>query len=469
MHRPLVSIVIAVHNEEKHLPGCLDSVLEQDYSDIEIIVVNDGSTDHTAEVLKRYQSPKLRAVYQPQGGQSAALNVGSSLAAGQYVKFVDADDVINAQHIRCQVEALAGFTEHLASCRWVYFSSGWKNIPLQRRKSYRNFDDAFAWLTNSLSEEEGMMGGWLWLIPRPILERAGGWDERLSLNNDFDFSIRLLLASQGVRFADGARYYYRKGRARGISQSFGSKALESAYRTTELGCRNLLAREDSPLMRRLCANRFQSWLFLFYPAYPELVRLTEAQISLLGGSSLELPGGKVSHLLKIFFTWKQIRWLQLVTRRLGWAWYLEFKEWRKARRGSWNEQLPEPRITIFNLQKSIIALVAAGFFVIIVFVWIDDLIGFEHYLFGTPPTPPQVYSAVIVSAVTALVGAGVARLTLKLMNRIKLLEAIAVVCSHCGKQRQGAQWVTVQGDVQPEQTFYVLCPNCTDERHVIEQ
>ena len=91
---PLVSVIIPVYNVEEYLRQCLDSVREQTLSDIEIICVNDSSTDGSLSILEEYakKDPRIQVVTQPNGGAGAARNKGLSMAKGKYLSFLDADD-----------------------------------------------------------------------------------------------------------------------------------------------------------------------------------------------------------------------------------------------------------------------------------------------------------------------------------------------------------------------------------------
>ncbi|MDD7267806.1 MAG: glycosyltransferase family 2 protein [Lachnospiraceae bacterium] len=101
-----VSIVIPVYNVEVWLERCLDSVLQQTYRELEIIMVNDGATDHSEEICRRYleQDDRLRYVYQENQGLSAARNRGQQEATGDYVIFIDSDDYIHPDMIALLVD-----------------------------------------------------------------------------------------------------------------------------------------------------------------------------------------------------------------------------------------------------------------------------------------------------------------------------------------------------------------------------
>jgi len=322
---PTVSVVIPAYNAAAYIRTSVQSALSQTLSGVEVIVVDDGSSDGTADIVKSISDSRLRLIAQENRGQSAALNTGATQALGQYIKFLDADDWINREHLSAQLAALSGSDTMLASCRWGYFVGKHELTRVRTEHTGRDYDDPMEWIVDSLTLDEGMMGGWMWLIPRPVWLRSGGWDERLTLNNDFDFSVRLLLASSGVRFAHGAIYSYRKGVEGALTGSGGEKALYSALLTTEAGCSHLLEREDSARIRRLCADRWQFWLYRFYPDHPTLVAEAERQVQRLGGSGVSLQGGRLLRLLLPVLGWKRVRRMQVRAYRAGWKTVLQWK------------------------------------------------------------------------------------------------------------------------------------------------
>jgi hypothetical protein len=207
----------------------------------------------------------------------------------------------------------------------VYFRDEGNLPEPPERVTDRDYSDPVEWIKDTLTRDTGMMGAWQWLIPRPLLERAGNWDERISLENDFDMTIRVLLAADSIRFGRGATVYYRTGLAGSLSKVRSRKALESVMLATRKGTDALLARDGSPAMRRLCANRFQKWLYQMYPAYPDLAGEAEKQVQQLGGSTLQLQGGCILRLLSRVLNWRQIRWLQHHAYCLGWKRVIRYK------------------------------------------------------------------------------------------------------------------------------------------------
>ena len=109
MSNPKVSFIVAVYNTQEFLPRCLDSLLNQTCRDIEIVVVNDGSTDDSAAIIAAYarKDARVRAISKPNGGISSARNAGIDIARGEIVDFVDSDDYVEPNLAEFLVEAFA--------------------------------------------------------------------------------------------------------------------------------------------------------------------------------------------------------------------------------------------------------------------------------------------------------------------------------------------------------------------------
>jgi len=111
-----VSIIIPVYNREHILSNCLKSVLNQDYKNIEIIIIDDGSTDKSYTIVKNYQqeSEKISAYHIENGGASKARNFGLSKAKGEYICFIDSDDIVSIDYISTLVNAMETFNSDMA-------------------------------------------------------------------------------------------------------------------------------------------------------------------------------------------------------------------------------------------------------------------------------------------------------------------------------------------------------------------
>jgi glycosyltransferase involved in cell wall biosynthesis len=312
MTSSLVSIIIPVYNASQYIGQTLTSILSQSYPHIEIIAVDDGSKDNSLETLERFKCKKLKIIQQANKGAASARNKGLENSQGKFIKFWDADDIMNIQHIEEQVHILQNFPDHVASCKWGrFYTNNIADTRFVKETVWENLSSS-EWIKRSLSQKEDMASSWLWLIPRKIITLAGGWNESLSLNDDFEFSMRILTFTKGVRFADKAIAYYRSGLDTNLANQKSKSAYQAALLSTQLGCEHLLKADPSVQMKRLCANRYQQWLYRIYPNYPDLCHFIATKIDDLGGSDIQMDGGRIFKILSSLLGWKMAKRIQIL-------------------------------------------------------------------------------------------------------------------------------------------------------------
>ncbi|MDE3084845.1 MAG: glycosyltransferase family 2 protein, partial [Verrucomicrobiota bacterium] len=194
---PLVSILIPCYNAAPWLAQTLESALAQTWPNKEIIVVDDGSGDDSASIARTYADRGVRLISQENRGSSAARNHAWRNAQGEFFQFLDADDLINPDKISAQLSTLASRSAGtLASCAWGRFRNDPANAKFIDEAVFGDFSpiDFLA-----LSARTGvMMHPSAWLVPHAVADRAGPWDEALTLNDDGEYFCRVLLASNGI-------------------------------------------------------------------------------------------------------------------------------------------------------------------------------------------------------------------------------------------------------------------------------
>ena len=315
MSTPLVSVLIPCYNATAWLEATLASVRAQTWRPYEIILVDDGSTDGSAELAARLAGPDLKIVHQPNAGQCAAFNHALRVAQGDYFEYLDADDLLAPEKISVQMRRLAALPSGwVAAGEWARFYRSPDDAVFQSEPVWRDLAPV-DWLVTSWSGG-GMMHGSAWLVPRNVAVAAGSWDERLSLINDFDYFTRVLLNSQGVAFCPGARTFYRSSIGNSLSQSTSRRAWESAFLSTKLGTDALLARENGPRTQLASAINLQRFAYSAYPFAPDLVAQAEQWIRELGGCDLAFGGGPVFQWLRRICGWKFARRAQMAGRRV---------------------------------------------------------------------------------------------------------------------------------------------------------
>lgn len=140
---PLVSIIVPVYNVEQYLPKCIESIINQTLSNIEVILVNDGSKDSSGEIINEYakKDKRIIPIHKQNGGQGSARNEGLKIAKGQYVGFVDSDDWIDANMYEALVsEALKEDSDLVVCGRKGYDDFGKKHYDINLEKELINID-----------------------------------------------------------------------------------------------------------------------------------------------------------------------------------------------------------------------------------------------------------------------------------------------------------------------------------------
>jgi glycosyltransferase involved in cell wall biosynthesis len=287
--KPLVSILLPAYNAEKWVAMAIASALSQTWRHREIIVVDDGSTDKTLAIARQFESKEVRVVTQPNQGAAVARNIAYSLAQGNYIQWLDADDILDSRKIERQVRRITnGLSERtLLSGAWAYFiyrpsKARFVSTPLWHDLS------PVEWLIRKMSGNLQMQTD-NWLVSRALSEAAGPWDRRLFRDNDGEYFCRVILASDGIQFVPDAKSYYRNAGFKSISHIGGSnKKLESLFLSIKLHIQYLRSLEDSERTRSACVTYLQTWLPNFYPNRPDLVEEAQLLAASLGGR-LPLP------------------------------------------------------------------------------------------------------------------------------------------------------------------------------------
>jgi len=201
-----VSVIIPTYNDAAYICQAVNSALDQTYSDVEVIVVDDGSTDDTASKLTSYDG-RIRYIYQHNQGASAARNRGLQVATGEYICFLDADDRYCANNISCKV----AFLEQHPEYAWCYSDWAWvdemgstvmlghePHISLARLKVSGH--------VLPLALQGYRLGTNVFMFRRALVEQLGGFDVSLQVLEDYDYYLRASARSP-IGFVDAILCY----------------------------------------------------------------------------------------------------------------------------------------------------------------------------------------------------------------------------------------------------------------------
>ena len=208
-----VSVIIPVYNAEKFLLKNLGSVLKQTYPDIEVIIINDGSTDDTLKIIQSIEDDRLILVNQENGGVSAARNEGIRHITGDYVVFVDADDCLEATYIEVLVKAIITYKCDMVCCGYTYTDTQGKIVAAFPGKS----DTLKLGVQGFISREElmagmlchGLLSSSLWnkMFRSDIIKNLS-FDTDISIGEDLLFLAQYIIKTNSYYFIQNKLYNY---------------------------------------------------------------------------------------------------------------------------------------------------------------------------------------------------------------------------------------------------------------------
>jgi glycosyltransferase involved in cell wall biosynthesis len=308
---PLVSILIPAYNAEKWIGYTLESAIAQTWPRKEIIVVNDGSTDATAEVVRRFATKGVALVSTKNQGASAARNHALGISQGGYIQWLDADDLMARDKIERQLGALREVDSKrtLLSSSWAPFYYRIRNVSFVQNSLCQDLSPV-EWLLRKMGENLHMQPG-TWLASRELTEAGGEFDTNLSFDDDGEYFTRVLLASEGTRFVPRTGIFYRTGASHRISHIGNSNTKkDSLLRSMKLHIQYLRSLEDSERVREACLAYLQNWYYVFYTDRPDAVAELQTLAAQLQGR-LEPPRFSWKYAwMKPIFGRKATRWAE---------------------------------------------------------------------------------------------------------------------------------------------------------------
>ncbi|WP_020482957.1 glycosyltransferase family 2 protein [Methylomonas sp. MK1] len=249
---PLISIIIPVYNSEKYLEEALQSALSQTYNNIEIIAVNDGSTDSSQDILKKY-ADSIKILSQPNLGASAARNLGVSVSSGDILAFLDSDDIWDKNKLERQLEVLENHPEAIGLYSDVRYIDAQGNL-IKATDAYRT-----GWCSGNILEPllfgKGVFGfsPSLVIIRRKNFELAGGFPEDVRQYEDYGLWLKLSLQGPFLYLIDTLSSYRRHPASLTASKQVHEEQLYGQYRAL-LSCKSQLENHEKLSTRTLYFN-----------------------------------------------------------------------------------------------------------------------------------------------------------------------------------------------------------------------
>lgn len=319
MFKPLVSIIIPSYNAEKYLAGTIKSAIGQTWSNKEIIIVDDGSTDNSYAIAKRFEASDVFVIQQENRGASAARNRGLKASKGEYIQFLDADDLLSPNKIGGQVSQLIKNHEKLSLCATIQFTNELETdySTLHHQWYSKGTDNPIDFITKLYKSNVvgtgygGMIQPNAWLTPKKLIDKAGNWDETISVDDDGEFFCRVILVSKGIIYnCDEINYYRKHSSKNNLSSDKSKRAFSSRLKALNSKYKSFVTRSGNrTLANQVFASNYMQLGIQSYPQCVDISKFCINQAKSFGYRGAKYEGAKKSTALSKIIGWKITRWL----------------------------------------------------------------------------------------------------------------------------------------------------------------
>lgn len=302
-HIPSVSILIPLYNAEAYIADTIERCLNQSYKDIEIIIVDDHSTDNSLSVAQQFECNNIHIFENPKKGGNSARNYAFQMSKGEYVKFLDADDYFSSEMLKKQVERLMkDGTDNsvvFSPVRMLYEDGHWLNPP---RSIDFDHEPAIELLLD-IWRGKGWHCPHCHLMHRNLVEKAGLWDENVIKNQDGEFFARVYaVADKALSVSD--EYAVWRQFDTGVHAVMKPEAIKSALYTQLTIGKLILDYQDDVEVKAMIGRSIGFFVYGNWPHIKPFLPDVHAICSELKIRML-LPERKKLKLLTLLFGWKR--------------------------------------------------------------------------------------------------------------------------------------------------------------------
>lgn len=249
----LVSIIVPIYNVDKYLEQCISSILDQSYTTLEIILIDDGSTDTSAIIIDKFarKDSRVQVIYQKNCGVSSARNTGLQAAGGKYVMFIDPDDWVTNDYVEYLLDLAEENNADMALTIEKYSNYCKKQVKKEVIKIFTAEKCAVYLLCYNMP-----VAVWSKIYRRSFLDKNGiRFFEDIYIGEDFIFNMLAIQHANKIVLGNRKIYYYRKDNSASATTNFTIEKAENGMKAIELIKNNLIIRTDSII----CAWEFANW------------------------------------------------------------------------------------------------------------------------------------------------------------------------------------------------------------------
>jgi len=222
-----ISVIIPVYNVERYIDKCLRSVLDQSYKQLEVIIVDDGSTDNCPDICDNYAATdrRVKVIHQQNRGVSAARNAGIKRAGGNLITFVDADDNIALDMLRLLHETMTQYNADVSICGLSTFIEGQQPTADYARNHINELPQIAA--LKKLLYQTGISNAVFGKLYKKDLFASIEYNENISYGEDLEINYKLIAGSKRVITSTAKKYYYLQRQGSAMNSQFSKRKMDS--------------------------------------------------------------------------------------------------------------------------------------------------------------------------------------------------------------------------------------------------
>ncbi|MGB3545569.1 MAG: glycosyltransferase family 2 protein, partial [Saprospiraceae bacterium] len=308
MSQKLVSVIIPVFNSVLFIEETINSVFNQTYPNLEVILIDDGSTDGSLNYLKNLNKGNVTIMQNSRNGACAARNYGYKLSNGHYIQFLDADDILSPNKIELQVCALENNPNSIAVCNTMHFYDTIDNGVVTDWDFLYTTSNTEKFLLNlyGANGKTNMVQTSAWLSPKYLLDKVGLWDETLTKDQDGEYFCRAVAQADQVIYVPETMNYYRKHiHGSNIANQRQRHAVESQFRALNSKANHFKKLKHTASFKNAMALQYKIVAIDAYPHFKDISNKAIAKVHKYGGSNYEpVLGGKIIEAIKSIFGWR---------------------------------------------------------------------------------------------------------------------------------------------------------------------
>ena len=303
-----VSILIPMFNASKYIRETIISALNQTWGEKEIIIIDDGSSDESYKIAKSFECEILKVYKQNNSGAPSARNLAFEYSTGDYIQYLDADDVMASNKIEAQIKMLAEYSfdeDIIAPCGWIEFKDGDKLESLKRRETFINQDyiPAYKALIDYWKTFFPSIPYHNYLTHRNKIKSAGKWREDLKKNQDCEFFARVICSCKRMIHCDKTLVYYRDV-LNSIKEANTEEKIYSELISNREITKAILAKTKSQDAIYACSLQYTEFIESRYPLNKKFLKEAYDDMRKYGLTFLTSHRGYSYKILYTLFGWR---------------------------------------------------------------------------------------------------------------------------------------------------------------------